>query len=82
MQLRNGSTEKLYFNIFCRAIQALQNGAWESVGANDFVPLFPRGTIFYVCADSMQNRGYHRAHGRLRVIKLERIDSGRVALPV
>ena len=40
--------EKLYFNIFCRAIQALQNSteSWESVQAKDFVPLFQRGTIF------------------------------------
>ena len=43
--------EKLYFNIFCRAIQALFKlyktvlESWESVQAKDFVPLFPRGTI-------------------------------------
>ena len=30
---------------------------------------------FYARADSMQKRGYRGAHGRLRVIKLERIDS-------
>ena len=37
--------------------------------------LFPRGTIF----KRVQIRG---AHGRLRVIKFERIDSRRVVLPV
>ena len=42
---------------------------------------FFREVLFLRAADSMQKRGYRRAHGHLRDIKLERIDSGRVALP-
>ena len=53
--------------------------SWESVGA---CTTFYARYYFYARADSMQKRGYRGAHGRLRVIKLERIDSGRVALPV
>ena len=51
---------------------------WESVQAKHFVPLFFARYYFDALVDSMQKRSYRGAHGRLRVIKLEQIDSRRV----
>ena len=47
--------------------------SWESVGAKELCITFTARYYFYARADSMQKRGYRGAHGRLRVIKLERI---------
>ena len=68
--------EKVYFNIFCK-LYSMGLELRKSVQAKRFVPLFSRGTIL-----TRVKRGYRGAHGRLRVIKLEQIDSRRVALPV
>ena len=69
--------EKLYFNIFCRTILALQNGAriMEIGPGKRFCATFFARYYFYARADNMQKRGYWGAHGHLRVIKFERIDS-------
>ena len=54
----------------------------EICSGKGFCTTFSARYYFYARADSMQKRGYRGDHEHLRVIKLDRIDSEKVALPV
>ena len=77
--LQNGSVEKLHSNIYCRAIQALQNGTWI-VGIGSNLRHFLARWLF-VRAKCMQRNGYLRAHGCLWVIKHKLITVEELFLP-
>ena len=60
---------KLYFNTYCRAIQALQNGTWiKGIDPGErFSTTLSARNYFHARVDSMQKHGYRWGHGCLQL---------------